>query len=377
LISIEQKILASVSTLTHCPDNHQRLGYLLSQLKERDPFIQMTIRQGMAGLLYRHIQAAGHEDLLDRAQFETLRSFYYGVAAANIRRIHDLGNVLICFKKNSIPVVLLKGAILLTETYKDFGLRAMSDIDLWISKKNLHRVANILENYGYVRNNLYPGTFKKGTTIIDLRTHLLDADRIKSREMLLAGGQQALYHNTRPVDVEGNMALGLDPLDAVLFMGMHALKHNLDRFIWIADIRIVTEKWNTADWELLLRRADSVGQAQSVACMIYLMQQLFKIIPGKEIKEPGWMEKRVLKRGIRRMRLPGWAPLLLFTTGLVGLKRLRLIFEELFPRPHVLRQIFADKPDSNLIRLYLSRFRQISGWILAPVKRRLRTGQKL
>lgn len=96
-----------------------------------------------------------------------------------------------------IRVVLLKGIALIHELYKDEGLRPMSDVDLWVLPENLNRLTAVLTRIGYEQGSLYPTTFRKDLTTLDLKTHILGADRIKSRTLLLAKGQQHIFGNAR------------------------------------------------------------------------------------------------------------------------------------------------------------------------------------
>ena len=63
----------------------------------------------------------------------------------------------------------------------------MTDIDLWVLKKDYPTVTGILKERGYEPDFLYPNTFRRGSTAFDLHTHILWADRIKARRLLLEG----------------------------------------------------------------------------------------------------------------------------------------------------------------------------------------------
>jgi hypothetical protein len=61
--------------------------------------------------------------------------------------------------------------------------------------------------------------------------------------------------------------------------------------------------------------------------------------------------------------LPQWSPLLLLSGGKGLRKRLALGFETLFPRPEILRQVFADASQLSVRQIYWKRVRQIVGAI--------------
>jgi hypothetical protein len=55
--------------------------------------------------------------------------------------------------------------------------------------------------------------------------------------------------------------------------------------------------------------------------------------------------------------------MLLFTSGKGFSKKAAFIFESLFPRPEILRQVFANTPDLKIWQLYLKRALQLVGHV--------------
>jgi hypothetical protein len=71
------------------------------------------------------------------------------------------------------------------------------------------------------------------------------------------------------------------------------------------------------------------------------------------------LEKKILEYRLTGRPLPAWSPMLLFTSGKGFSKKAVFVFESLFPRPEILRQVFADKSDLRLWQLYLKRAVQL------------------
>jgi hypothetical protein len=55
--------------------------------------------------------------------------------------------------------------------------------------------------------------------------------------------------------------------------------------------------------------------------------------------------------------------MLLFTSGKGFYKKAAFIFESLFPRPEILRQVFAKSPNLKMWQLYLKRAVQLVGHV--------------
>ena len=337
-----------------------------------DHLINMAIKEGMAGLLYKNLMKSGMLETLDHKQRERLQSLYYQTVVFNLKLIHDLKEILHLLNQKKIQVVLLQGIALLQQIYDDIGLRPMTDIDLWVLRKDYPDCIGVLRNLGYQRDTVYPNTFRKGSTVFDLHTHILWADRIKARELLLSKSQERIYQDSRIICFEGQEALCLNRYDQVLYLSLHALKHNVDRLIWLVDIKNLLADWKRSDWGGLMNRARELGQEKIIQYVLFLLLNLFDFrlpMEARQLldrKRLHFLEKKVLRERAKRDSLPVWAPLLLFSTGRGLQRRFSFILETLFPRPEILRQVFPVCSHRRVWVLYLKRTLQLIGMIKMP-----------
>jgi len=367
--SIEYQILLAASCIE--PGGEQRdklLGLLLNQF-DQDQLVVMAVREGLAGLLYKNLKKAGGLGYLEQQHIGRLHSAYYLTVRFNLKLICDLKEILQQLNKRNINVVLLQGMHLLQQIYKDIGLRPLTDIDLWILPETRETVGEVLTELDYQKDRLYPNIFKKAATTIDLNTHIFWADRIRSRQKLINAEQKALFQNCRTIDFEGQKAYGLDRIDQILYLSLHTIKHYADRLIWLVDIKNLLRDWQASDWELIATRCQELGQEKAVDYIMYMLTQLF------DVREPitapdsltanklNRLEKMILKNRLNGKPLPAWSPMLLFTSGKAFSKKAAFIFESLFPRPEILRQVFANTPDLKIWQLYLKRALQLVGHV--------------
>lgn len=362
---LENKLLAYMSELNPDPSQFERMRILIDRDLDVDLIIDLADREGLTCLLYKNLEKSGLLESLRSHQKERLRSSYYKTAGFNLRLIHDLKEVLDPVNRAHIRVVLLQGMDLLHHLYDDIGLRPLTDIDIWVLEKDYPSFTGILSRQGYLRDPIYPNTFRKGSTAFDVHTHLLWADRIGARKLLLEKGGEDIYQRARPVDVEGQTALILSPYDQVLYLSLHALKHHMNRMIWLVDIKSLLANWSRQDWEELIQRAGELGQEKTLSYIFFLLIHLFHFrLPPvghrlTERKRPHILERRVLKERIKGHSLPFWAPVFLFSSEKGLQRRFLFILESVFPRPEILRQIFADSTDVSSWRLYLKRVSQV------------------
>jgi hypothetical protein len=350
-----------------------------TQGKDLIPFdsrlIKQAMREGVAGILYKSLLASGRFGSLAQVHRETLQAFYYQTIRMNLRLMHALKQVLFQANLRGVAVVVLQGMDLLNDPYEDIGLRPMTDIDLWVSKKDYEEIVQILGTLGYERDAVYPSTFKQGSTLFDIHTHILWADRIRARKLLLGRSEDHLVKEVRAIEIEGEKALCLSCHDQVLYLSLHAFKHRVERLIWLVDIKRILERWNAADWERLVRRAEDLGQRNTLMYIFFLLEQVFHFKTPRDAlkllqkKKLGPLEKKILRDRAKKGSLPLWGPVLLFSSQLGPGKRLAFFFENLFPRTEVLRQVFPSPPDLKPWQLYGKRTLQL----LRLLKRAIRS----
>jgi len=374
--SAEQTLLAQAAELNPGPDGLENIRTLMSQDVDADHLVDLAYREGLAGFLYRNLEKSDSLDLLDGKQKQTLQFHYYATAGFNLKLIHDFKEVLHRLNQKNIRVVLLQGIGLVHETYQDIGLRPMMDIDLWVRPHELPELIGILNNLGYEQDSLYPGTFRRGSTNFDLHTHVLWADRIRARKLLLKMGEETIYEAARVIDFEGEEALCLSPRDQVIYLSLHAFKHYVSRLIWLVDIKCLVGDWQESDWQALFRRATAMGQEKTLFSIFFLLENLLDLQLPNEAqhfligRRSRVIEKKALKARLETGRVPVWAPILL-TSAEQGMgNRLSLLLESLFPRPEILRQIFPSHRELQTWQLYWRRFLQVLTKIKTPSRKR-------
>ncbi len=359
--SIEYQILLSASDVQPGDDLKNELSGLMAQEFDQGRLIDMAVREGVAGLLYKNLKKTGVLGYLEHQHIQELQASYYLTVRFNLKLIYDLKEILQNLNKKNVKVVLLQGIHLLQQVYKDIGLRPLTDIDLWTLPKTRDAVDDVLTRLGFEKDRRYPNIFKKASTIIDLNTHLFWADRIKSRQVLINQDQEALFQNCRAIDFEGQKAYGLSRTDQIIYLSLHAIKHYADRLIWLVDLKNLLRGWQAPDRDLFVTRCKELGHESAVYYIMFLLTQLFDCralidVPDSlDVKRLNRLERKILENRLNGRPLPAWSPMLLFTSGKGFYKKAAFIFESLFPRPEVLRQVFANSPNLKMWQLYLKR----------------------
>jgi hypothetical protein len=363
--TIEQKILACAAEINPDSGHHETLRRLVSRYEDLDQLVDLANKEGLTCLFYKNFEKSGLLETLSPQQRERLQSTYYQTAGFNLTLIHELKEILEIVNQENIHVVLLQGMDLIQQLYEDIGLRPMIDIDLWVLPKDYSGFIAVLSSRGYQRDPIYPDTFRKGSFTFDLHTHILWADRIRACKFLLNKDEEDIYQRARLIDFQGQEAFCLDPFDQVLYLGLHVLKHYVNRLIWLTDIKGLVENWNRSHWEALMNRAKELGQEKTLSYIFFLLANCFDFhlpISAKQLmnrKRLHVLEKRILRKRVTGGSLPFWAPVFLVSSEKGLHKRFIFIVESLFPRAEIMRQIFPDSMDRKLWQQYLLRVLQV------------------
>jgi hypothetical protein len=369
-MSPKTRMLVRAADLELSEQKKRALVQEMVHQEDLDGSLAAAVQEGLGCLLYGHLKRARGLEILPSESLRGLQRLYEQTVAFNFRLIQDFKEVLSCLNRNGIRVVILQGMALLHQVYGgNIGLRSMTDIDLWVCGDQYPYLIDLLTGMGYRRDQTYPNIFKKGITSLDLHTHFLWADRIRARRHLIRLDQDAIYREVVPIDFESEKAFILSPRDQVLYLGLHAFKHNLDRLIWFVDIKLLLQGFDPGDWAGLIHRARDLGLNGHLRCVLYLLHHLFQLDPPLEVRRLlgngtlGMIEKRLLQRRVEGKRLPSWGPLLLLLPEEGMAKRLFYLLEASVPREEVLRQIFVDYPELKRWQLYWMRILQLLGKI--------------
>ena len=363
--SIEHQILTACAELNPDEDQLQKIRGCMSKAANMGLLIELAVKEGLGGFLYKSLLKAGCLETISPGQKQKLYNIYYLTVRKNIKLLHALNTILDDLKSEGIEVALLQGMALLQEAYEDVGLRPMKDMDLWVLPGNYQQLIEVLARQKFNRDRLYPNTYRRGEILLDIHTHLLWADRIKTREYLLGKRQEEIFQKSIRIDLDGRQVVCLGPQDHFLYLGLHALKHNFERLIWLVDIKSLVAGWNKSDWDALIERAEELGHKKTLLYILFLLTHIFDInLPAETSSflmqwKPGFLEKKILLRRTEGRSIPTWAQLIMISNGRSIRERVSFLVETLFPRPEVLRQVFANAPQLSVTQLYWRRVLQV------------------
>ena len=211
-------------------------------------------------LVYRNLKAQGIQHRL----MGTLKGLYRRAWYENQLLFHRTAGVLESLRKAGIPTLLLKGAALALEYYKDLGARPMSDLDFLVPEEKAVAACALLEAAGWRRTTAAPakltasflrarhalGMEHEAGGKIDLHWHVL-------YWTCFPGADRDFWADSVPADLLGETTRTLNPADQLLHACVHGVDWNeVSPVRWIPDALAVMGSAPSLDWDRIVRQAE-------------------------------------------------------------------------------------------------------------------------
>lgn len=267
-----------------------------------EELLQAAHREGLGGILAEELSRSPSWRKLaapfQRGQF--LRAVAYQKLLLELAEI--------C-RSLSTEGMLLKGMALVQSAYGGrIGLRPLGDVDLVLPEAWVLPFERVLIERGFHR--LEPGTssFGRGDDLVDLHADLLNARRVPSRSRAYHLRAASFLARSSPLDGDLGGLLLPHPVDHLLFLCVHALKHSHSRLFWLVDIALLASQCEPAE---VLDQARETGTERPLAYAYSLLEAVLGFTaPEKPALRYSWMETMYLRWVARRRNVHGTGELL-------------------------------------------------------------------
>jgi hypothetical protein len=253
-------------------------------------------------LLYHNLKQNGIAESQIPGVF---KGMYRRTWAENKLRFHCAGNILSHFVAAEIPIIVLKGAVIASHYYQDYGLRPMADFDFLVPTDRAQESIEIL-----YQNNWQP---KLAVSTDYFKTRKFDSDYTyisHGRGFLNPDKQQIDFHwhvlhnslafnadldfweGARSIEIAGIQALMLDPADQLLHVCVHGARWcGTIPIRWVADSMIILQKYPDLDWQRLIQQTIKNRLMLPMQTTLeFLVTHLAAPIPSEVLVELGRIE---------------------------------------------------------------------------------------
>lgn len=255
-------------------------GSVLTE-EEWAALIVMATRHGVAPLLYQRLKALPATSRLPDATLDHWRGCYLSTAASNMCLYKELRVLLLALHAAGIPVIILKGAYLAANVYRDIALRPMSDIDILTPKIVVRDALRVLQDAGY--------TLCQPSTEAAIPYHGKDMVLIKQGHYFpvevhwtltdhgIQMNMEEWWAHSQKTCIDGIETNILSPEDFLLHIGLHASYHhsfhvNLKALM---DIAFFIERFQeTLNWDRFCQCTTHYGWNNGIYPILSLAKNL-------------------------------------------------------------------------------------------------------
>ncbi len=178
---------------------------------------------------------------------------------------HRAGEAIRALQSAGIDVMVLKGAALSIEYYRDFSLRPMDDVDLLVRYSNARAATQVLLRHGWHEQDEWAGQHGLASAVRDYyhgkpwthsSGHVVDLHWNLLRFCLGPEADADFWNDSREASFEGLSVRILNPADQLLHICVYGAAWEHDAPIrWIPDALAVLRKAPELDWDRLLAQA--------------------------------------------------------------------------------------------------------------------------
>jgi hypothetical protein len=353
------------------------------------------MKQGISPLFYWNLKKINYDKYVPSEIIKNLEKIYYSNLARNMLLYDELNKILMAFTKAGIDTVVLKGAFLAEEIYKNIGLRPMSDIDLLIKEEDLQKAKKELIELKYAATIIFSTKFQEQyqTLRIEELPFIHQDKKIYIEIHWDIEPRLDHYHykidinkfwnNVKSAKIAGIETLTFAPEDLLQHLCLHVDKHvNLSMappakpLRDYCDIAEVTNYYkDTIDWNYLLKSSKEYGIEEPIFQGMFIAKEYFgAFIPEDIFNEFKPVKSIISFEDIFRGLVKDNSNKNLEMNYLINLKTIngiwnksRFVFGDIFPSKEYMMYRYSIENEKQVYRYYLVHSGTVLQWGLTII----------
>lgn len=242
-------------------------------------------RHNTTALLFHHLSATSLESVPD-ALASSLRAYYFRLAAHNLRLVGEAASLLGEMDAAGAPGVLWKGPALAYSVYASPELRAFTDLDIIIRRRDVPRMRQLMESRGYLarprvgvtEDELFSRRGEVVTMWNDEREIAVDVHwGSTGRYLSPVMDCERLWHESESLSMGGVSTPVLRSDWMLLALCAHGAKHGpfpWPALKWITDVDAIVRKEPEEWWDPLLSLARRTASYRMLLLGLHLAREL-------------------------------------------------------------------------------------------------------
>jgi len=257
--------------------------------------VGIASRHGVLPLVYKTLKNLSQSGKADFQDFlSELKPINMSIAQRNMLMSSELIKIMRLLEENHIEALAFKGPALAQMAYGDITLRQYSDLDILVERAQVHRIAFLLKEEGYV-NTLSLSSAQQEQVwyqhakdmvffhpqrriILELHWLLLDDDYPVQMDL------DVVWREQKTIQINGYDIQTFSSETLLLYLCIHGSKHLWERIGWIKDIDLMI-RTQKIDWEHLAVFIRGSGFERMFLLGLHLTNTLFDTPLPKTVKE--------------------------------------------------------------------------------------------
>ncbi len=267
------------------PDRAERIRELAAAGLNWDRLLTLARRNGLAPLLYWHLQKICAASVPARS-FASLRDYFHKNTAFSLLLTGELVRLLKLLNDNGINAVPYKGPAIAVKLYGHLALRQFCDVDILVRKSDVWEATRLIQAQGFEPNVLIPEAMRAAFLRQDyVQMFHRDAGRtlvelhwgIAPRFFAVPFDAGAVWPRLEPMPLQGATVFMPCPEDLLLMLCVHGARHSWDKLEGVCGIAELLRRTPDLDWARVWQRSREMHCRRMVVFGLLLAHGLFDV----------------------------------------------------------------------------------------------------
>ncbi|WP_048187993.1 nucleotidyltransferase domain-containing protein [Methanobacterium paludis] len=279
----EDKLLLLCARTVLESETKVKIRSLIEESLNWDYLIQRASQHRLTQLLYWNLKDFNvPETILDR-----LKENFEGNGRRNLLMLGELLKVLKLFGSGGITAVPYKGPVLALYAYQNLSLRQFDDLDIFVNRKDVLKVKEILVSQGYKPQFEVEGFMQRRFLksqreykFVNPKTNVHIEIHWQFPGVSFSFSSETKFledpESRTMIKVNNKEISSLSTENMFLILCIHASGHLWERLSWICDISKLIQS-HEMDWEHVFEKADELGIKRVLKVSLLLAVGLFAL----------------------------------------------------------------------------------------------------
>ena len=292
-ITNEVKLLILCARTRLNPEIKEEITQLIHKDLNWDYLIEISSHHKLKSLLYWNLNLIC-SDSIPLEVMKKLNDMFHENLRKNLYFLGEIFNILEILQSHNIEAIPYKGPILAINTYGNLSLREFVDIDIFVSKKNILKMKNILISNGYKTQVQLKGFQEKiylktqrdyqffnpiNNTNIEIHWNFIGLSFTYPSEIFSNPKELKI------IKIQNRNVLSLSSVDMLIVLCIHASGHLWERLSWICDISEFIQSNKDIDWQDLIKKSEKLGFKRILQINILLAVDILDLKLSQEIMD--------------------------------------------------------------------------------------------